>query len=272
MFKRIVKFYFTGTDTTKKVVEELANKISESLDIPEIVDYNYTDLELRKKPAVFSETDLVISGLPTIAGRVPNLLLPYLKTIEGNGALGVCISMYGNRNFDDCLVEHRDLLKNGGINVIAGGAFIGEHSFSTILAAHRPDEKDMKIVDEFANKVAEKIKSNDLSEPKMKGQEPYRPYFTPRDRYDNPINFIKIKPDTDLELCTDCKICAEVCPLGSIDYDEVEKVPGKCMKCCACIKKCPTGAKYFGDKNYNYHKEELEFLYANKRCEPEYFI
>ncbi len=272
MIKRIVKFYFTGTDTTKKVVDEFVNTLAKELNINEIYDFNYTLPKSRENSPTFEEGDLVVSGVPTIAGRVPNLLLPYLNTIEGKGALGVAISLYGNRNFDDCLVEQRDLLKKGGINVIAAGAFIGEHSFSTILGANRPDDADLKIVEEFAKKVAEKIVREDFSEPEVKGEVPYRPYYTPRDRKGNLINFVKIKPETDNDLCIDCKVCAEACPLGSIDYEDTSNIIGKCMKCCACIKKCPTSAKYFADEGYNFHRLELEIQYADDRCEPEYFL
>lgn len=271
MIKRIIKFYFTGTDTSKTVVEELSKEISKILKIDNIVDYNYTSPDVRKKIPIFTEEDLVISAMPTIAGRVPNLLLPYLKTIEGNGALAISISLYGNRNVDDCLVEHRDLLKNAGLKIIGGGAFIGEHSFSKTLAKNRPDNKDLTIVKNFAKEIANKIQSNNLEEPEMIGQVPYRPYYTPRDRHGTLINFIKIKPKTNRDLCIDCKICANSCPLGSIDFDEVWKVPGKCMKCCACIKKCPTGAKFFDDEGYIYHKEELEDMYGGERLEPQIF-
>ncbi|MFR9292994.1 MAG: 4Fe-4S binding protein, partial [Peptococcus niger] len=104
------------------------------------------------------------------------------------------------------------------------------------------------------------------------GQVPYRPYYTPRDRNDVKINFIAIKPKTHKDLCIDCKRCAEICPLGSIDWDQVAEVAGKCMKCCGCIKKCPTGAKYFDDPGFLYHKSELEYLYADHRCEPVYYL
>lgn len=269
---RIVKFYFTGTDTTKKTIDLFADVLAQDLGVGELVDYNYSRPAVRQARPCFESTDIVVSGLPTIAGRVPNLLLPYLNRIEGKGARSICISMYGNRNVDDCLLEHRDLLKKGGLQVIAGGAFVGEHSFSTRLAAKRPDAADMAQVTAFAKAVAEKVAAGDFSEPEMPGQVPYRPYYTPRDRNDVKINFIAIKPKTHEDLCIDCKRCAEICPLGSIDWDQVAEVTGKCMKCCGCIKKCPTGAKYFDDPGFLYHKSELEYLYADHRCEPVYYL
>jgi len=271
MINRICTFYFTGTDTTKKVVEEFAKELGSKLGVDNFFHYNFTTPDARKEMPAFGKGDIVIGGVPTIAGRVPNLLLPYLKTINGEGALGVSISLYGNRNVDDCLVEFRDLMEQGGINVIAGGAFVGEHSFSEILAKGRPDAEDLKIVREFAGKVAEKIKEGDLTKPEMVGEVPYRPYYTPRDRNGKGIDIRKVKPKTDMTLCIDCKLCAEVCPMGAIDFDDVSQVPGICMKCCACIKKCPTGAKYFDDEGYLYHAHELEDMYE-RRAEPEYFV
>ena len=271
MINRICTFYFTGTDTTKTVVQTLAQEIAKNLEIDDIFDYNFTTPEAREEMPIFSEGDLVITGVPTIAGRVPNLLLPYLGKIEGNGALGVPIGLFGNRNIDDCLVELRDLMKNGGMKIIAGGAFVGEHSFSEILAKGRPDNKDIEIIKEFGKKIAEKIKNEDISEPEMVGEVPYRKYYTPRDRHGNGIDIRKVKPKTDMDKCIDCKLCAELCPMGAIDFDDVSQTPGICMKCCACIKKCPTDAKYFDDEGYLYHAHELEDLYE-RRAEVEYFV
>lgn len=272
MYKKIVEFYFTGTDTTKKVVDRIAKNLSKFLGIENIEEINFTDPKIRKSAAVFTKDELVIAGVPTIAGRVPNLLLPYLNKIEGGGSTAISVALYGNRNVDDCLMELTKILEEKKLKVIAAGEFIGEHSFSKILAANRPDEKDMKIVDEFSKKIAKKIEKEDFSTPEVPGEWPLRFYYTPRDRYGTKIDFVKIKPKTDMNKCIDCKICAKICPLGSINYENVEEIPGKCMKCCACIKKCPTEAKYFDDKGYIYHMHELEDMYAQIRREPKYYL
>ncbi|NLM07223.1 MAG: 4Fe-4S binding protein [Tissierellia bacterium] len=268
-YNRVVAAYFSGTGTTEKVVKDIANKISGNLNI-EYTVMDFTPLKSRKKPLVFKDSDIVVFGIFTVAGRVPNLMLPYLETIEGNGAIGIPISTYGNRNVDDCLVELQDILEKAGLKTIAGAYFSCEHSFSNVLAKGRPDEKDLEIAREFADKISEKVKKGDLSKVELPGERPYRFYYQPRDRHENPIDIRKVKPKTN-DKCTDCKLCVELCPLGSIDYDNVTNISGICMKCCACIKKCPEGAKYFDDKGYLYHKSELEELYANYN-ETKYFI
>lgn len=268
--RRVWATYFSATGTTEKVVTQLAKLLAQKWG----VDYQVFDFTLpaqREEESPFLEGDLVVFGTPTIAGRVPNVLLKYLAKIEGRGALAVPISLYGNRNYDDSLIELRDILQKANFLPIAGGAFIGEHSFSTVLGAGRPDRKDFQVIEEFSEKIYEKVSAGDTSLVRVKGtEEPYRWYYQPRDRQGNPVDIRKVKPLTN-ERCTDCKICAELCPMGSISFENVREIPGLCMKCCACIKKCPEGAKYFADEGYLYHQHELEEEYA-RRAEPEYFV
>ncbi len=186
--------------------------------------FDFTLPEGRQEKRPFQKKDLVVFGTPTIAGRVPNVLLKYLSTIEGRGALAVPISLYGNRNYDDCLIELRDILTKQEFYPIAAGAFIGEHSFSKILGAGRPDTKDLQILMEFAEKIVKKLETEDKTLIEVKGTpEPYRSYYQPRDKKGNPIDIRKVKPLTN-DKCTDCKICVGVCPMGSLVLKNVLKM------------------------------------------------
>jgi heterodisulfide reductase subunit A-like polyferredoxin len=158
---------------------------------------------------------------------------------------------------------------------LAAGAFAAEHSFSTTLGKGRPDAADMKCAVDFAKNIAQKIRAAkdaaSLSEPAIPGTpHPYRGYYQPRDRKGNPIDIRKVKPVTG-DVCNDCKLCAGICTMGAIDRNNVREVPGVCIKCCACVKRCPRGAKYFTDAQYLYHQHELEAQYA-RRAEPEVFL
>ena len=272
MITRINTMYFSATGTTEKVVCGIANKILESSDaIGVIKNIDFTLPEVRKQPVSFTKEDMLIVGIPVIAGRVPNVLLKYLNSITGNSALAIAVVVYGNRNYDDALVELKDILELDGFKVIAGGTFIGEHSFSKILAQNRPDEKDMVIVNDFALQIYNKIISQDeIQTVFVNGNKPYRDYYKPKDKNYNFIDIRKVTPKTNNN-CIDCKLCVSVCPTGCIDFEDVSKLNGICIKCCACIKKCPTQAKYFDDENYLKHKHELESEFIN-RCEPELFI
>lgn len=273
IMKNIYAVYFSATGTTEKIVTRIAEGLSQKLEIP--VQYiDFTLPSIREKTIQFTKEDLVIFGTPVYAGRVPNVLLPFLKEkVQGNHALAVPVVLYGNRNYDDALIELRNILEENKFHTIAGGAFIGEHSFSYTLAANRPDSKDFNIADEFSEKIATYL-SHAEETPKepvlVKGENPIRPYYTPRDRKGNPVNILKVKPMTK-ESCSQCGICAKVCPMGSISQEDASIINGICIKCGACVKKCPEGAKFYDDEKYLYHQHELEDEFS-RRAEPEVFL
>ena len=243
--EKIWAIYFSGTGTTRRTVERIAGGIASRLNLPaESVDFSRP--AVRQETLGFGEMDLVIFGTPVYAGRVPNVLLPFLQErIVGGGALAVPVVLFGNRNYDDALIELRNILAADGMHPIAAGAFVGEHSFSRVLGAERPNAEDEALMDEFAARVAELAAGLDAAPVKsvaVRGQEPLRPYYTPRDRAGKPINILKVKPKTDLSRCGGCGLCADLCPMGSIDPADVSAVRGICIKCCACVKGCPTGA------------------------------
>lgn len=267
--------YFSGTGTTQKVVTALAKAVSRSLGI-NYQEFSFTLPAAREEELSFGPGDLVVLGVPVYAGRVPNLLLPYLRDlVHGNGALAVPVVLYGNRNFDDGLIELRNVMRENGFHPIAAGAFVGEHSFSRTLGAGRPDDQDMALVQTLADRTAATITA--LTEVpteavEVEGCDPIRPYYTPRDRNGDPItDFLKAKPETDMDKCIQCGLCARICPMGAIDFNDVSSVVGKCIKCCACVKRCPTGAKYFAHKGYLYHQHELEEVYGVRRAESKIF-
>ncbi|EGW39572.1 EFR1 family ferrodoxin [Desulfosporosinus sp. OT] len=264
--------YFSPTGTTKKVVSGIIKKISEY--IGGETPINYIDFTLpgaRTNPVSFSEQDIVIIGVPVYAGRVPNVLLNYLNSIIGNNTLAIPVVVYGNRNYDDALIELKDILESNGFKVIAAGAFIGEHSFSTTLAKNRPDDKDMAVVHDFANLIHSKITLQaEFQTIVVEGNQPYRKHYMPKNKAGSPVDIRKVAPKTNSN-CNDCKLCVNVCPMGSIDGEDVSKFKGICIKCGACIKKCPTQAKYYDSEDYLRHKQELEIEFTFRR-EPELFI
>jgi len=274
--KNVWAVYFSGTGTTQKVATALSKSVAQGLDAS-WQEYCFNLPKARETDLSFGPDDLVVLGVPVYAGRVPNLLLPYVRDmVHGNGALVVPVVLYGNRNFDDGLMELRNVARDNGFHPVAAGAFVGEHSFSKILGAGRPDDQDMALVQQLAQAVIDNVKSLTQAPAQaveVEGCDPIRPYYTPRDRHGEPIkDFLKAKPVTDPDKCVKCGLCARVCPMGAIDPNDVSSVVGKCIKCCACVKKCPMGAKYFDHEGYLYHQHELEDQYAGRRAESKIFF
>ena len=285
---QIFKICFSPTGTTAKVVSALADVLAEELGLEQqIYVYDFTQPEGRTFFPQLGEDDLVIFGMPTYAGRLPNLMLPYLKeTVQGSGALAIPVVTFGNRSFDNSLIELRDILESKGFRTIGAAACSCEHSFSYKLGAGRPDAADLAELKDFAGSILTKLakledcgctESSDtpthtpVSVSGVPAEENHGGYYQPRDRHGNSIDIRKVKPKTDMEKCTQCGLCAEICAMGAIDPQDVSSVPGICIKCGACFKRCPASAKYYDDPGYLYHKTELEEMYA-RRASNAFFL
>ena len=268
--RTIQAVYFSATGTTEKVVREITSQLAETLRCAAHY-HDFTLPQNRETTLAFGADDLVVFGVPVYAGRVPNVLVKYLNTLQGKGAQAIAVVVYGNRDYDDALIEACDILEHDNMRVIAGAAFVGEHAFSYTLAAQRPDADDLQKAATFAQRVAEKIESGDVSRPVVKGTPyPYRAHYQPKDASQNNFDIRKVKPTT-ADTCLRCGRCASLCPMGSINPDNVAEITGICIKCGACVKRCPAQAKHFDDPNYLYHKTNLEENYQ-RRAEVEWFV
>jgi len=73
MNKKINTMYFSSTDTTKKVVCGIGNKILENINRKTTINnIDFTLPGVREKIVSFTEEDVVIIGVPVYAGRVCN--------------------------------------------------------------------------------------------------------------------------------------------------------------------------------------------------------
>lgn len=265
--------YYSATGNTEKVVTAIAGQIAEKLGVP-VERYDFTLPEKRKETQTYGPSELVVFGTPVYAGRVPNKMLPVVQNLfKAEGALAIPVVTFGNRNFDNGLIELRNELENNGFHTIAGAGFAVSHVFSDQIAPGRPDEADMEVLNRFAADAAEKVaKMETIPAPiAVRGDDPVGPYYTPLGTDGKPAVFLKAKPKTKPEACDGCGICVDACPMGSISREDPKEVPGICIKCQACVKKCPTNAKYFDDPAFLSHVAMLEQNYT-RRAEPETFI
>lgn len=256
--KTVYAVYFSATGKTRRIATMLANAIAVALEVPlEIVDY--TAPAAREESYGFGEKDLVIFASPTYAGKLPNKLLPFVQTgFAGNGALAVPVVTFGNRSFDNSLAELAASLENAGFHTVAAGAFACEHAFSKTLAAGRPDADDLRKLGELGAAIVGKIgRMNEVCAPVAVPGDADAPYYVPKGLDGEPKKFLKAVPGTN-EKCFKCGLCAQLCPMGSISFENFVDVTGVCIKCHACVKECPVGAKYFDDEAFLSHKAMLE--------------
>ena len=274
--KRVWAAYFSPTGGTKRIVRLLADTVAEQLDLP-VSEIDMTLPPKRTEVHMFTEEDLLVLGTPVYAGRIPNKILPDVdRSFEGKRTPAVAVSIFGNRSYDDALMELSLLLERHGFCVTAAAAAVSRHAFSDKVGAGRPDMEDTQELREFAKKAAEKIRTLSsaacgVSALQITGHNPVGSYYTPLRADGQPAKFLKAKPLTDKERCTGCGACAQVCPMGSISPENTSVVSGVCIKCQACIRACPAQAKYFTDEDFLSHVKMLEENYT-RRAENAFFL
>lgn len=261
--QRVCSLYFSPTGTTKTVTEHLAGQLAQALGC-EAVSLEFTSAASRTEVKAFGEGDLVVVGSPTYAGKLPNKILPDFQTkLAGNGALAVAAVTYGNRSFDNSLAELCATLEASGFHTVAGGAFVCRHAFTDAMAPGRPNAADLEEIAAFAKAAAEKVTAlTEIPAPVAVEGDAAAPYYVPKGTDGQPAKFLKAKPLTDTDKCVNCGLCADSCPVASIDPQDVTSVPGVCIKCQACVRCCPMGAKYFDDAAFLSHVAMLEQNFA----------
>ena len=257
--------YFSPTGTTKAIIQGIARGIPHNT--VELIDITKPDA--RKQPLQTAENELLLVGVPVYMGRVPALVTEWLHGIKAQHTPVVCVVVYGNRVYDDSLLELKDILTKCGCIPIAGAAYIGEHSFSSSempTAEGRPDASDLHHAELLGRNITEKLRSvssiDQISDVNIPGNYPYGGVTELWS-----IDFIAISNE-----CTHCGICAEECPVGAIDSENSHLMDQeKCTICCACIKKCPQNARTIKTGLVKDAAIRLHTLYKERK-EPVFFL
>lgn len=268
---------FSPTHTSLKVGEAIVRGIG----CPET---RITDLTLRSDESLetISPHTLAVFTVPVYGGHVAPLALERMTKLRSEGSPAVIAVVYGNRAYERALSELARFVSERGFRVIAGGTFIGEHSYSNArypISAGRPNETDLNVAESFGKKISDKIaeasntgelKTVDVARIKSPRQAifPLLRFICQVIRLRKSGRPLPRTPQTNPELCTHCGLCVRHCPVGAIQKgNECDTDAEKCIKCCACVKQCPQKARSYDtpfaallSRNFKKQKENQVIL------------
>lgn len=244
-------FFFSPSDTTRKYAKAMTDAFGGE---SQRIDLTHGSCEIESE-LIEGDTALLIS--PVYAGRIPAMAADLFRQIDGHGMKAVVAVVYGNRDYDDALLELADIAVNDGFEIVVAGAFIAQHCIFPKVANGRPDASDMAVAADFIERAKE---SDKLDISTIKGN---RLYKKP--------GAVPLRPQTDENDCRSCGVCVRECPTGAIYPVTLITDKDKCITCCRCIAVCGTHARKF--KGIMYDTADKIFCAQNsKRREPELFL
>lgn len=223
----IYEMCFSPTGGTKKVADLLAKDLAQ-----DVRTVDLTDSRMDFSGVALTGEDVAVIAVPSYGGRMPEPAAERLAMTKGNGARAVIVCVYGNRAYEDTLVELQDTAKAAGFRVVAAVAAVAEHSIAREFATGRPDAQDQAELHQFAERIHSKLASGACDEPEIPGNRPYKK-----------ASGAGMVPKPTKE-CVACGLCAAKCPVQAIDATDVKAVDSKvCISCMRCVSICPHSAR-----------------------------
>jgi ferredoxin len=249
MRHKIIKIYFSPTGNTKKSVDAMAASVG-----TEFLEFDMT-VEAEINPCVFSSGDFAIIGAPVYGGRIPKAAADRLSRFKGSQTPCIVLVTYGNRHYDDALLELADMAEAQGFAVKGAAALVGRHTFGQIQS-DRPDSNDLDADKEFARRAFENKNARNI---RISGNRPYK-------AGGNGGSFRPLTSDA----CISCGLCANNCPVHAIGPD-CRTIGDRCISCFRCIRNCPPGAKHMNVVSYLAFAADFSDKLKIRR-ENEYFL
>ena len=216
-----------------------------------------TDWREKWEEQVFSPEDFVVAAAPVYAGRLPTAALERLRSLRGQQTPCIAVVTYGNRHYDDALLELTDLLGEQGFLVRGAAALVGRHTYGNVQP-ERPDEADFAENARFVDAL--RGLPPQVAALAVPGSRPYQPGGQGK------AGFL---PETNYR-CSHCGLCVRKCPMGAIARDCVTIDAGRCISCFRCIRGCRLQAKEALGSAYKNFADMLTEKLAQRR-ENEYF-
>ncbi|WP_148409269.1 EFR1 family ferrodoxin [Murimonas intestini] len=223
---KLNKVVFSPTGGTQKAADALGEGLG--------WEKEEIDISVEAHSREFGSDELVMFAVPSYGGRVPELAVQRIKELRGSHTPAVLIVSYGNRAYDDTLLELRQTVEDAGFIAVAAAAAVTEHSIMHQYGTGRPDMADQEELKKFGSEIRRRLDQMEVPvSVEVPGNTEYREY-----------KGVPLKPSADRKKCTECGLCASRCPAQAIPAgNPSETDTKKCISCMRCISICPQHAR-----------------------------
>lgn len=256
-YKSIMIFYFTGTGNSKWIAELLSKKLSESVvSINDLLKSEETSYAFEIK-----DDERIVLVFPVYSWGLPTPIVAFIERLKLNNthnkkvyAVATCGD---NAGYTNKLLQK--LLVQNGLT-LASCHTVQMPNIYILLAGFDTDSEEVakdKIdkaearVDLIVKAILENRQDDTLyckgSFPGFKTNVIYPPFI----KYAYKTKYFTT------DACNHCGLCAKLCPVNNITLNNgLPEWSDKCVKCLACIHRCPQRAIEYGNitqKKGRYH-------------------
>lgn len=228
--------YFSATGNTEKVAKSIKEQLHH-LKV-NVDEFNITNYSERNNLQNFEKYKALIFGFPVHYLRAPRLIREWLTNLDGKGVKCAVFFTYGGVHVGSAHYDIKTIMDKQNFNLVASAEFLGKHTYNLAgwnFMETRLNEEDLKIAKDFASKSYKRFIGEDtgrveLEKPRKSSEE---------------IDAIELatkraipSPFRDVNECSMCGTCEEVCPTNAMNKEKGKPNRRICLRCLRCVVNC----------------------------------
>ncbi len=241
--------YCSPGGSTRHVAQVVAGVLSENA-----ITVQRLDLGISKDPAGFVDRlkaagrhGCLFVGSPVYRDLAVAPVMAFLDSLPAMpGISAVPFVTWGGANSGIALWQMGRVLASKGARLAGAAKVMACHSMMWLsdrpVGQGRPDADDDRQVEDLVGRVINRTAASSAGDLSLDLLD-YQPESVSAEikrKLDRPAAVIA--KTVDVEKCTQCAICKQVCPVRAVVLDPLPEFGQSCFGCFSCVRECPEGA------------------------------